>query len=112
MARHGEVGLRRVLRSSARALPWQRYPKHATHMEVFVAGTTNVVQADQFDVTAWQRWFPLGSMTFDAQTNLAALSRFEGHMEVWAVQGGVIWGNWFIDGSWRNWYPLFWSFEG
>jgi hypothetical protein len=49
---------------------------------------------------------------FTPNTHLAAVTRNDTHMEIWAVGvGGMVRGTWF-DGQWHDWYVLLWSFEG
>lgn len=62
--------------------------------------------------SGWTGWNRIDTETAQIAppAHIAAVSRFEGHMEVWAIREGFVCGNAFTNGSWQGWYPLRWSF--
>jgi uncharacterized protein YodC (DUF2158 family) len=54
----------------------------------------------------WRDWYVLDGAAYNQPAGLAAVSRFEGNMEVFATgMDGMVRVNWF-DGQWRGWYVL------
>lgn len=70
----------------------------------------NGVVYNQGVESGWLGWNQLDPRVPTAPQHIAAVSRFDGHLEVWAVLDGFVWGNVLINGTWQGWYPLRWSF--
>ena len=57
-------------------------------MEVWAVGEDRLLHGVWWD-GEWQPWYPVSMFNIASRTPLAAMSRFEDHMEVWFVGPGV-----------------------
>jgi hypothetical protein len=80
-------------------------------MEVWAVGDDNVLHGIWWN-GSWQPWYSLGEIQIPRATPLAAVSRNDDHMEVWAAapidpaqQDFRVHGVWW-NGSWNPFYRL------
>ncbi|WP_141372636.1 hypothetical protein [Cellulomonas cellasea] len=87
------------------------------HIDLFVVGAHAEDPTGAVDVwttfrdegAAWHQWFTPSPVSFGLLpgTTVAALTPFEGHVDVFAVDAtGAVWSTFFQDGSWRAWFTI------
>jgi hypothetical protein len=79
-------------------------------IDAWTVDKNGFIEFNQHVGPGWVGWNPIDGQALAAPTSIAAVSRFDGHLEVWVLRDGFIWGNTLINGTWQGWYPLRWSF--
>ncbi len=64
------------------------------------------------EASGWVRWGRLEVQVPAHPQHIAALSRFDGNLEVWTIVSGEVRGNTLVDDAWRDWYSLRWTLTG
>jgi hypothetical protein len=74
-------------------------------MEVWCVGADGVARGAWFD-GEWHTWYQLHGRTFPVGSNLAVISRHEGHMELFGIDTNGFLCNISWNGSWGEWTTI------
>jgi len=88
------------------AAPLTALARNSDFMDVFVVRTARGVIGTWWNGNPWRPWFLLDKdPPFASLTPIAAVSRNDNQMDLFAVDQGQIFSNWFT-GGWNQWFPL------
>jgi hypothetical protein len=74
-------------------------------MDIFSVADGGGMQGACWNGNPWRPWFRLFAKSFSALTPIAAVSRNDNQMDLFATEGGQLWSCWFT-GGWNDWFSL------